>query len=556
MAKKLSPLTPVNEWPTRKLPQQRFDDEVKTSMNQMSKMISELNNPFIPTVNEIIDDVNVCVENIELIQAAPGHAATAQQKAQEAAASATKAQQQATLATQKATAAASSAAAAAQSEKDAQTAQAAAEAAQAAAEASKNAAATSANTATQKANAAAASATTAQQQATTATQKASAAATSASQSAASAAASKEDADRSCACADAAQAAQEAAEAARDEAQNIAGVGPATPGAIGFVKPDSKTTVTDGAGTMTTKDVAIGGDLTDLASERGQIGKTKSFVSDYDINSLTKAGCYYVPLAKNAPDTTKASFYSIQVHSRDDENDSLVTQVAYSLTEVSSECFLRRTGASGALQNWNQIVTAAKLGDGIKKVVGGRGVATFSVPEYQGATASATGVAGLVPPATAAERNMALLGSGEYGVAGANKVTLSGAVTGTGTVDDSGNMTIATTGSSTVMGVLTKKATRTTTGTWTISGLTAYKPVFLLLNFTASQVTAQAFISNITNCYSPIKDGVDFSFLNDVGGVYADNNVAETAIILIPKTTSISCNVQLANLTGQEITAWQ
>lgn len=440
MAKKLSPLTPVNEWPTRKLPQQRFDDEVKKSMNQMSGMVDEINNPFIPTVNEIIDDVNVCVENIELIQAAPGHADTAQKKAQEAAASATKAQQQATIATQKATAAAASAAAAAQSEKDAQTAQSAAETAQAAAEASKNAAATSATTATQKANAAATSATNAQQQATTATQKATAAATSASQAATSATKAQQQATIATQKATAAQSAQEAAEAARDEAQNIAGVGPATPGAIGFVKPDSKTTVTDGAGTITVKDVAIGGRLTDLASARGIFAVSGKSL---DCNDLTKSGMYrcYATGSVNTPTVGSASSgIAGKILVIADSAGDYVTQVFYSDLTGSPKVWTRNYDSSIGWRPWRLLLSEYEIGDGIHK--GPNGV--FSVPEYQGATASDPGVAGLVPPATAAQRNMALLGSGEYGVTG----------------------------------VLTKVGSRSTDGNWIISGLTPYKPLFI------------------------------------------------------------------------------
>ena len=552
MANKLSPLTHVNVWPTRKLPQQRFDDEVKKSMDQMSKMIAELNNPFIPTINEISGDVNVCVENIELIQAAPGHAATAQQKAQEAAASATKAQKQATIATQKATAAAASAAAAAQSEQDAHTAQSAAETAQAAAEASKNAAATSANTATQKANAAAASATTAQQQATLSTQKANAAATSASQAATSATKAQKQATIATQKATAAQSAQEAAEAARDEAQNIAGVGPATPGAIGFVKPDSKTTVTDGAGALTAKDIAISGDLSDLASTRGQIGNAKFLNNVVDFDDLINSGVYWVgwnsDIPANAPPNEFANSGAVVVVSGyNDDTSTVIRQVYFRNINADSNArymYVRHITKTGK-SNWITFVNDKLIGDGIH--VGSNGV--ISVPEYDGATASKPGTAGLVPPATAAQRDMALLGSGEYGVAGANKVTLSGAVTGSGTVDGSGNIAIVTTGSSAVNGVLTKKGTRTTNGTWTISGLTAYKPVFFIFNQTNRGSDSISYIYNIKDCYSPIKDDTMFNF-------YYANSVVESSIILIPKTTSISCDVYSHNITAPEFTAWQ
>ena len=92
-------LTPVDKWPARKLPQERFDTAVKRSMDQMSGMVGQLNDEFIPAVNSISPGVDTVVNNLSAIQAAPGHAASAAQsamdatqKAGEAAGSATAAQ--------------------------------------------------------------------------------------------------------------------------------------------------------------------------------------------------------------------------------------------------------------------------------------------------------------------------------------------------------------------------------------------------------------------------------------------------------------------------------
>lgn len=46
-------LAVVEEWPTRKLPQDRYDAVVKKSMKQMSAMVGGLNGDFIPKVNAI-----------------------------------------------------------------------------------------------------------------------------------------------------------------------------------------------------------------------------------------------------------------------------------------------------------------------------------------------------------------------------------------------------------------------------------------------------------------------------------------------------------------------
>lgn len=64
-------LTNVDQWPTRKLPQSTFDTSVRTAMNQMSTMVSELNSGVIPGINAVTDDVNTVVANLAAIQAAP-----------------------------------------------------------------------------------------------------------------------------------------------------------------------------------------------------------------------------------------------------------------------------------------------------------------------------------------------------------------------------------------------------------------------------------------------------------------------------------------------------
>ena len=183
-------LTPVDKWPARKLPQERFDTAVKRSMDQMSGMIGQLNDDFIPAINSIGPCVDTVVNNLPAIQAAPGHAAQAADSATAAAASAATATEQAGIATDKAGEAHGSAQAASASEaaaagsaatateqaviatdkaEDAARSAAAAQAARDAAEASKTAAKTSetnaaagAATATQKAADAADSATAAQ----------------------------------------------------------------------------------------------------------------------------------------------------------------------------------------------------------------------------------------------------------------------------------------------------------------------------------------------------------------------------------------------------------
>ena len=94
----INELTPVNEWPTRKLPQDRFDDAVKTAMDQMSVMVDELNSAFIPQTNEAVEVINNISPNIDTILDAPNQAAAAAASAQSAASSETAAAQSASAA--------------------------------------------------------------------------------------------------------------------------------------------------------------------------------------------------------------------------------------------------------------------------------------------------------------------------------------------------------------------------------------------------------------------------------------------------------------------------
>lgn len=278
-------LDDIPEYPQRKDPQDRFDTLIKEAVDGGSKAVSELNTKFIPAYNSAVPVMNWIEQNKTEILAVDDNAASALASKNAAAASAA-------TATTKAGEASASASAALTSQN--------------AAKASETAASSNATTATSKAAEAFASATAARTSetaaegsATTAATKAEEAATSANSalesknsaalSETSALASAETAANS---ATVAQAAKAAAEAARDEAQDIANVGPATTVKLGLVKMDGKTTQADAGGVITVKDVAIGGDLADLASARGQIGDAKE-MPNLDFNTLTTPGNYRI-----------------------------------------------------------------------------------------------------------------------------------------------------------------------------------------------------------------------------------------------------------------------
>lgn len=80
----ISLLPAVPAWPTRKLPQERFDALVQEAMLAMKTMVEALNADFIPPVNAVIPYLDDITENLEAIKNAAANAV----KAMEAAASA------------------------------------------------------------------------------------------------------------------------------------------------------------------------------------------------------------------------------------------------------------------------------------------------------------------------------------------------------------------------------------------------------------------------------------------------------------------------------------
>ena len=258
----------------------------------------------------------------------------------------------------------------------------AAKASEASALASKNSAASSAGTATTKAGEAAASAKAAKTSETSALASKNAASSSAT---------------------AAVNAQKAAEAARDEAQDLANVGYASESRAGLAKVDGKTTQAAADGAITVKDVAIGGDLGDLASARGQIGDNIRINTASDLNAYTKAGNWLFSDAaagENFPNIGRGGELNCYVST---------TAIFQFFTEFNNNRRYIRYGIPNSTwTNWIQFISVAQLGDGIRNTNG-----IISVPEYEGATASSAGTSGLVPPAAASQRESFLTGGGEY-----------------------------------------------------------------------------------------------------------------------------------------------
>ena len=267
-----------------------------------------------------------------------------------------------------------------------------AKASEASALASKNSAASSAGTATTKAGEAAASAKAAKTSETSALASKNAASSSAT---------------------AAVNAQKAAEAARDEAQDLANVGYAAENHAGLAKVDGKTTRADAGGVITVKDVAIGGNLADLASKRGQIGDYVSSGS-FDFNSEildTKNVFFGHTGSTNMPFPGSSA---VQVKSRGYADYKWIAYLAQNCGYIASpraaikSSYTEDGGLTYSTAGWSKLLDEKHVGDGITVNNG-----IISVPEYEGATAVKAGTSGLVPPATAGQQEIFLTGGGEY-----------------------------------------------------------------------------------------------------------------------------------------------
>lgn len=213
----------------------------------------------------------------------------------------------------------------------------------------------------------------------------------------------------------------AAEAARDEAQDLANVGYASESHAGLAKVDGKTTQSDAGGVITVKDVAIEGDLGDLASARGQIGDYRTKLpAGTDLNDIISSGTYivYSGNCTNVPMNGMDGYYVLRVFG-DATNPNAAVQKIYSRMGTAGPEWSRRRISDGTWQPWQQLVQTNYIGDGVRvsrsKALpdGTGGLCILSVPEYEGATASAAGTSGLVPPAAAGQHESFLTGGGEY-----------------------------------------------------------------------------------------------------------------------------------------------
>ena len=193
---------------------------------------------------------------------------------------------------------------------------------------------------------------------------------------------------------------------------LTGGGPLSSDVTLSAKLDGKTTQAAAGGVITVKDVAIGGDLGDLASARGQIGNAV-IVGTVDFNTLVKQGVYS-PAANSTNGPNWSGQQVIVVYQRNVANKGRrVVQYAFNTTTnaAAMRIGLFTTGTEEtptSWSNWTKIISENSIGDGIRNTNG-----IISVPEYEGATASTAGTSGLVPPAAAGQQESFLTGGGKY-----------------------------------------------------------------------------------------------------------------------------------------------
>ena len=190
-----------------------------------------------------------------------------------------------------------------------------------------------------------------------------------------------------------------------EARKNLGVVLGTTSAPGLVKPDGITAKVTEDGTITVKDVAIGGNASDLASARGIFDTlTKGSV---DCNELTDQGVYAISLAE----TVNGPGFSAKLIVFNGKNSKITNQMALAIgagTSGAVRVAYRARNSEGIWSTWSEGILSGRIGDGLTVNNG-----IISVPEYEGATASTSGTSGLVPPAAAGQQESFLTGGGEY-----------------------------------------------------------------------------------------------------------------------------------------------
>lgn len=213
---------------------------------------------------------------------------------------------------------------------------------------------------------------------------------------------------------------------------LTGGGPLSSDVTLSAKLDGKTT-TEADGAITVKDVAIGGNLEDLASKRGQIGTppiqrfTKTSADDaatLNLNddkwwvngeySLYLRGEFFsfTPVVNNTPLEVSGNYSAwlrvANVYNTGNGIQEFSIAIGGRVIRMYHRTRFFNSDNTFSYYPWREAILTSNLGDGIRNTNG-----IISVPEYEGATASSAGTSGLVPPAAAGQQNHLLTGGGAY-----------------------------------------------------------------------------------------------------------------------------------------------
>ena len=152
------------------------------------------------------------------------------------------------------------------------------------------------------------------------------------------------------------------------------------------------------------DVAVGGNLEDLASSRGQIGNSKATNShDFSSGMLSeKPGMYTATKTGSTNVPFTGPFAEMILGSSTYRGSLLITHGRPNLPRAAVSTIHSKQGFSG----YNRLITEQQIGDGITVNNG-----IISVPQYDGASATTPATAGLVGPATAGQQELGFGGDG-------------------------------------------------------------------------------------------------------------------------------------------------
>lgn len=214
---------------------------------------------------------------------------------------------------------------------------------------------------------------------------------------------------------------------------LTGGGPLSSDVTLSAKLDGKTTRAAADGAITVKDVAIGGDLEDLASARGQIGtppvqffmkKSADDAATLNLNDdkwwvngeyslyLHGDGFSFTPVVNNTPlevsNNYSARLRVANLYSTGNGMQEFSIVIGGKVVRMYYRTRRFNSDNTVSYYPWCEAILTSNLGDGLRITNG-----IISVPEYEGATASTAGTSGLVPPAAAGQQNHLLTGGGAY-----------------------------------------------------------------------------------------------------------------------------------------------